>query len=108
MNILLLSIVIPAVAGLISFLIPKKGYSAGVFSTILAAFNLYLMIKLFGQETSFSMLWGGGWGLEFSLRMYKFASFILVSVALFAFLISLYSTSFMKDNSGSKQFFAYL
>jgi formate hydrogenlyase subunit 3/multisubunit Na+/H+ antiporter MnhD subunit len=108
MNILLLSIVVPAIAGLISFLIPKKGYYTGIFSTILAAFNLYLMIKLFGQETSFSMLWGGGWGLEFSLRMYKFASFILVSVALFAFLISLYSTSFMKDKSGSKQFFAYL
>jgi len=108
MNMLLLSLVVPAVAGLLVFLMPKKGSYVGIFGSIVAAYNLYLMYKLFGTEASFIMPWGGGWGLEFSLRMYKFAGFILVSAALFALLISLYSTHFMKDRPGNKQFFAYL
>ncbi len=108
MNVLLLSLIIPAIAGTLVFLMPKKGWHAGAFAVIVSAFNLYIMIANFNSSASFVIPWGGGWGLEFSLKMYRFASFILVSAAVFAFLISLYSTKFMKDKDGNKQFFAFL
>ena len=108
MNVLLLSLVVPAVAGALVFLMPKKGWQAGVFAVLVSVFNLYIMLAYFNSQMIFVMPWGGGWGLEFSLRMYRFASFILASAAIFAFLISLYSTKFMKDREGNRAFFAFL
>ncbi len=49
-----------------------------------------------------------GFGVNFSIRIDQFSSFIILAVAVFCFLITLYSITFMKDKNNSSQFFAYL
>jgi len=107
MNILLWSLIIPAVAAVLVFALPRKAYFREVFAIIVAAINLFIMLSLFRHNMAFSLPWGGGWGLEFSLRLYPLSSFIITAAAGFAFLISLYSASFMKGKENVSQFYAY-
>jgi NADH-quinone oxidoreductase subunit L len=55
----------------------------------------------------YSIPWSG-FGIDMSIRIDNFGSFILLAVAVFCFLITLYSVAFMKDKNNSSQFFAYL
>ena len=107
MNILLWSLIIPALAAIVVFLLPRKAYFREVFSILVAVVNLVIMISLFKKDVAFVLPWGGGWGLEFSLRLYSLSSFIILAAAGFAFLISLYSASFMKGKENVTQFYAY-
>ena len=47
-------------------------------------------------------------GLEFALRLYRFSAFILLAVAGFSFLVTLYCWRFMRDRNRPAQFYAYL
>ncbi|MFH1223895.1 MAG: proton-conducting transporter membrane subunit [Pseudomonadota bacterium] len=107
MNIMLWTLIIPAVAAALVFLLPRRAYYREVFAILVAATNLILVFPLFRKEMLFSFPWGGGWGLEFSLRVYPFASFMILSAAAFALLIALYSASFMKGKDNVSQFYAY-
>jgi NADH-quinone oxidoreductase subunit L len=107
-NILFAPLLIPAVAGIFALITPRKWKSVREIITLIATMaNLILTAMLFSQEIYYSAPWGG-FGLEFSLRLYHFSGFIILAVAAFSFLISLYSAVFMYKKNLTNQFYAYL
>ncbi|MFA6079238.1 MAG: proton-conducting transporter membrane subunit, partial [Candidatus Omnitrophota bacterium] len=106
-KILLLPILIPLAAGVIALLANKiRGLKEGV-SLIGTAANLLVAIALFKANIIFSAPWAGA-GFEFLLRCYQFSAFIILAVAAFSFLVTLYSCVFMRDKAFANQFYAYL
>lgn len=108
MNLLTTFIIIPAILGVISLLIPRKMNGVGGFFVCAASFlNLVAAVLSFNHEVTYIVPWGG-FGLEFSLRLYHFSGFIILASAGFAFLIALYSSVFMQKRDSANQFFSYL
>lgn len=88
-------------------LLPKaRGVKESIALTA-AALNLVLCAFLFNKELLFSTPWGG-FGFEFSLRLYHFSAFIMLAAAGFTFLITLYCTVFLSGKNFAKQFFSYM
>ncbi|MDO8535717.1 MAG: proton-conducting transporter membrane subunit [Candidatus Omnitrophota bacterium] len=114
-NIVLLPILVPAAAAIVVFLIgtPHRpgGRPTGPVGSIIALLaviaNLFIAIKLFGQNIDYSIPWAG-FGLEFVLRNYHFSSFIMSAVAVFGVLVTLYSTASLRDKAYAKLFYVYL
>ncbi|HBC86209.1 MAG TPA: proton-conducting membrane transporter [Lentisphaeria bacterium] len=101
-------IAIPAIAGVLALVVPSRIRGAREFIAMLATIlNLFIIIALFGKTHSFSYPWVG-FGLEFSMRLYHFSSFIILASAGFSFLICMYSTTFMMNKNHVGQFYAYL
>ncbi|MEI6080326.1 MAG: NADH-quinone oxidoreductase subunit L [bacterium] len=107
MNTLLLPVIIPAVAALLVFLIPKKWPLREVFAVLIAAVNFVIAISLFNKDITLVLPWGA-WGMEFSFRLYGFSGFTLLATSFFGLIIALYSTSYMKGKEHVSQFYAYL
>ncbi len=108
MDILLYPIIIPTITGLLCLLVPKnvKGVKEALV-LIGATLNLLLCVFLFDKELTFLTPWGG-FGFDFSLRLFHFSSFIMLAAAGFTFLIVLYSTVFMSGKKFASQFFSYM
>ncbi|MGA2775250.1 MAG: proton-conducting transporter membrane subunit [Candidatus Omnitrophota bacterium] len=105
--IILLPILIPLTAALTVIFLPKNSRSfQGSLTFVAAAFNFVLTAKLFNKELLFNLPWLGK-GMDFSLRLYQFSGFIMLSAGFFALLISLYSLSFLRDKNYAKHFYAY-
>jgi NADH-quinone oxidoreductase subunit L len=106
-QIILLPIVLPLVAGFYYLLVPKKFHAVtGIMAFLITFANLLVTVVLFDKKFSFTLPWVGI-GLDFSLRLYHFSSFIILAVSLFGFLITLYSLVFIRGKFGVKYFFAY-
>ena len=106
-TILLLPIVIPLLAGFLVLLTPKKVRFAIEAISLSASFlNLAAVISIFRNNLSLSLPWAG-FGLEFSLRLYSFSAFIILALAGFGFLITLYSIVYMRARRALKQFYSY-
>ena len=106
-KILLAPILIPFLAGILSFIIPKKfRTTTGIFVLYATFVNLWIAITLFKQTIVFVLPWAG-LGLEFSLKVYHFSAFIILSIAALGFLIMLYSTVFMREKPFLNPFYAY-
>ena len=107
-NVLLLFLIVPLAAGVLALFIPKKvrGLSEAlvVGATLL---TLVLAAVFFKNNLAYSFPWVPAIGLDFSLRLYRLSSFILISVACFGFLVGLYSTVSLADKPYAKRFFAY-
>ncbi|MDD2752451.1 MAG: proton-conducting transporter membrane subunit, partial [Candidatus Omnitrophica bacterium] len=107
MNNIILPIIIPligavaAIASLKRLRILLEG-SAFLFASL----NLILAIMLFKEKFSLNIPWA--LGLEFSLRLYHFSAFILLCVAGFGFLVTLYSLAFLREKKYANQFYGYL
>lgn len=103
---LFLAILLPVAGGIIELAALKRSFALQravlLFCT---ALGLWIAAQLAGSEGAFSMPWGGLF--NFSLRLYGFSRFILLFVAIFAFLIALFSSAFMKDDRRAGQFFGY-
>ena len=108
MNTLLRPVIIPALAALAIFLIPKKWPMREIFAVLVTAFNAILAWYLFRKEMTLVFPWGGAWGMEFAFRLYGFSGFTLLATGFFALLIAIYSNSFMKGKEHVSQFYAYL
>ncbi|MCX5697137.1 MAG: proton-conducting transporter membrane subunit, partial [Candidatus Omnitrophica bacterium] len=107
-KILLLPILIPLAGALLVFIIPKRLRQVTEILALSVTFlSLFLAIWLFNKNLSLSLPWAG-FGFEFLLRLYHFSAFILLSVAGFGFLVTLYSTVFMRERKFRNQFYAYL
>ena len=107
-NILLLPILIPLAAACFVFLTADKIRRAKEAVSLFAVLaNLFVAIKLFGQNVNYSVPWAG-FGLEFVLRNYHFSSFIMSAAAVFGVLITLYSAAFLRDKGYAKLFYTYL
>lgn len=106
-NILLVTILLPAVVGiLILFLTKIKGLKEG-FTILVTLINLIIAIMLFGDNIIYSIPWGA-FGINMSLRLYHFSSFIILAVAVFAFLVAVYSAAFMSKKNSLNQFYSYI
>jgi formate hydrogenlyase subunit 3/multisubunit Na+/H+ antiporter MnhD subunit len=107
-NILLLPTLIPITAAIFVFLIADRirwGKETIALFAVLA--NLFVAIKLFGQNINYSIPWAG-FGLEFILRNYHFSSFIISAIAIFGSLVTLYSTASLRDKGYAGLFYTYL
>jgi formate hydrogenlyase subunit 3/multisubunit Na+/H+ antiporter MnhD subunit len=110
-NIILLPILIPLVAAMLVLIGRSRRLNAGcainAVSLFAALANLFVAVKLFGQNINYSIPWAG-LGMEFVLRSYHFSSFILCALAVFGALITLYSTASLRDKSYAGIFYVYL
>jgi len=101
-------ILLPLLAALLVFFIPKKVRLAKESIVIAATLiNLVIALKLFGQNINYVQPWVG-FGFDFSLRLYHFSGFILAAIAGFSFLVALFTLSFLKGKENDKEFYVYL
>ena len=117
-NIILLPILIPLAAAVLTLVIPntpprwnsryQQLHRGGVafIALISTAATLVIAALLFRKNINFSVPWAG-FGFEFSLRCYNFSSFIMLAASFFGFLIALYSSTFLNNKSYAKYFYAY-
>ncbi len=104
---LLVPIFLPIAAGILALLFRnRQGRACAWFCTAVAAINLAGTAWLFGRDLSLNLPWAA-FGLQFSLKLTRFSSFIVLSAALFSFLIAFYSTAFMSARRFLNQFYAY-
>jgi len=108
-NTLLWTILLPALVAVVCFLIPKgvKLLREAV-ALVGAIVALYLGFALFAVKNLELRLPWMGLGLNFELRLFHFSAFILLALAGFLFLITLYSTVKMKDNPRIREYYAYV
>ena len=106
--ILLIPIIIPFVSGILLFVFGRKfsrpGLALSIFATLI---NIIVASLLFDKNLAFSTPWAFH-GIEFSLKLYHFSAFIILAVAGFAFLITLYSSAFLRNKDYANHFYAYL
>lgn len=106
-NILILPVLIPLVAAILTLLSPnKRRYLKEAIALVSSAATLVIASLLFRKDIDFSMPWAG-FGFEFSLRCYNFSSFIMLAASFFALLIALYSITFLQNKNYAKYFYAY-
>jgi len=108
-KILLLPILLPAVLAVVLLLLPRTlRLLRDALAVAGAAVLLYYGFVLFSlKDLRFSVPWLG-LGFDFDLRLYHFSSFILLALAGFLILITIYSTVKMKDAPRSREFMAYV
>ncbi|MFH1452940.1 MAG: proton-conducting transporter membrane subunit [Armatimonadota bacterium] len=106
-SILLYLILLPVIAAVAVLLLNKVKYIKEAIALIVTAAVLAAVIMIFNKDMTHCVRWCG-FGLEMSLRNYNFSSFIMLFGAGFAFLIALYSLTFMKGKEYLNQFYAYL
>ena len=107
-NLLIIMIVVPAIIALVTILIPKSSYfGRAIVFLLTTVINLLFAIALFvGEEMTLLIPWAD-FGINLSLRVYDFSQFMVLAAACFAFLVALYSISFMRNKSYSGKFFFY-
>lgn len=107
-NLLIIMIIVPAFIALVTILIPKQNYFArAILFLLTTVVNLIFAISLFvGDEMTMLIPWAD-FGINLSLRVYDFSQFMVLAAACFAFLVALYSVSFMRGKGYSGKFFFY-
>jgi formate hydrogenlyase subunit 3/multisubunit Na+/H+ antiporter MnhD subunit len=103
---MLLFIIIPLISALLVFLVNRWRLLSGMIAVLAALANMLLAAALFGKNLHYSIPWLGN-GLDFSLRLYAFSAFIILSAAVLSFLIALYSLSSLGSKDYAGKFFAY-
>lgn len=93
------------VLGILVFALRRARPAADLCAVIATAANLAVSILLFKGNAVFSRAWIG-LGFEFSLRLYNLSAFIILAMAAFGFLLTLYSVVFMRGKSGACLFHA--
>jgi len=106
---LLIPILLPAVLALIFFVVPTRVKLVREILAVLGSAALFtLSLSLFAvKNLSWKVAWLGK-GIEFDLRLYHFSGFILIGLAGFLFLVSLYSTVKMKNLPRIREYYAYV
>jgi formate hydrogenlyase subunit 3/multisubunit Na+/H+ antiporter MnhD subunit len=108
-NTLLWPILLPAAVAVICLLIPKRvRFLRETLALIASALVLYLGFVFFSvKNLEYRLPWLGR-GINFELRLYHFSSFILLGLAGFLFLITLYSTVKMARHPRIREYYAYV
>ena len=79
-KILILPILIPLAAAILTFIIPKGWrYIKEAIALSVTAAALFVAAGLFGKNLNYTIPWAG-FGFEFSLRSYAFSSFIIYAL----------------------------
>lgn len=107
-NMIYILIFLPLAAGLLVFALSRSaGKITGYLALSASAANLVFAALLFKKNILYSVPWAG-FGMDFSIRLDHFSSFIILAAAVFCFLVSIYSITFMKGKNKSSLFFAYM
>jgi NADH-quinone oxidoreductase subunit L len=105
---LILPIVIPAAAGVVALLSAGKvRWLASIIAVIASAAQVAVAIVLFPTDAAFTRPWLG-YGIELSLRLSRMSAFIVLAIAGFSFLVSLYAASSMAKAPSTRPFFAWM
>jgi len=106
---LLLPILLPAVLAVVFLVLPRTlRLLRDVLAVAGAAVLVYYGFVFFSlKELRFNVPWLG-MGIDFDLRLYHFSSFILLALAGFLILITVYATVKMKDAPRGGEFMAYV
>jgi len=106
---LLWTILIPALAAVVLFVIPKAvKYVREALALVVAGVVLYLGFALFAVK---NLEWRVSWfgmGAKFELRLFPFSAFILLGLAGFLALITIYSIVKMKGHPRVREYYAYV
>ncbi|MBN3033169.1 MAG: NADH-quinone oxidoreductase subunit L [Candidatus Saganbacteria bacterium] len=108
MNLIFLTILLPLAAGLLTLAVPGRWRGVREALLLLATLAGLVSALLFYKTTLTVNLPWVGFGLELSFRLYQFSAFIVLAVAVFSFLVALYSCWSMAGRPSAGQFFAYL
>jgi formate hydrogenlyase subunit 3/multisubunit Na+/H+ antiporter MnhD subunit len=108
-KILLLPILLPAILAVVLLLLPRTlRLLRDALAIAGAAVLLYYGYVLFSlKDLRFNVPWLG-MGIDFDLRLYHFSSFIMLALAGFLILITIYTTVKMKDAPRGREFMAYV
>jgi NADH-quinone oxidoreductase subunit L len=106
---LLVPILLPVAIALMAILIPSRvKYVREVISVVGSVVLLYFGYAFFTvKDLTWKVSWLGN-GVDFDLRLYHFSAFILLGLAGFLFLITLYSTVKMKNVPRVREYYAYV
>ena len=106
---LLLPILLPAVLAVVLLLLPRAlRLLRDVLAVAGAGVLLYYAFVFFSvKDLRYAVPWLG-MGIDFDLRLYHFSSFILLALAGFLLLITVYTTVKMKDAPRGREFMAYI
>jgi len=109
---LLVPIVVPAIAGGLCLLIPRRvrGVREAV-SLVALGWTLLAALQMFGQwPLSYVKDWGalGDLTIQFDLLLTQFSAFIVVFIAIFGFAVGLYSIPWLKREDDGRRFYAFM
>ena len=106
---LALPIALPAAAGILALVLPgrRTRWVTSLVAIAASTLQLALAIMLFPSDTSLTIPWLG-YGIELSLKLTRMSAFILLAIAGFAFLVSLYTASSMARGSSTRTFHAWM
>jgi len=103
-NLLLTSLILPFIAGLVSFILPKRSKKTpSVLALITSLLTFIICIAIFASRPLYASLAGIQCFLVDNL-----SAFITLFIGLFGFLVILYSLGFMKDNENLNKYYAYV
>ena len=110
MNPILIPIILPLVSALLVLMISEKTryikelLAVAVTGVALISAASIITAALFGTSMEFTSAWAGA-GLTFTLKADKLSSFILLGLAFFSFVISIYSFSY--ERKGNAKWFYF-
>lgn len=111
---LILTILLPVVLGIITFILPKNANPlrsalaiAGTFIGLLVSF--YILSNIYsGYNLVLQYSWIPWLGIEFALRGYVFSAFLLVFINLCGLLVFIYSLKHMGQTSCLQKYYTYM
>jgi len=105
---LVIAILLPALFAVLVFLAPARfRWLRESLALVGALLNGIVSILLYGKQSIFFEPWGG-FGINFSLKLYAFNGLIILVAAGFSLLSVLYCVSFFRKKPVSGHFYAYL
>ena len=106
---LLLAIVVPAAAGLLTLILPRRRapWAPAALAALACAFELAVAIHVFPKDFAFSWSWMG-FGVSFALRLSRLSAFALLGIATFSFLVTIYSAASMAKAPASRRYHAWV
>ncbi|MCK4597774.1 hypothetical protein KAU04_07020, partial [bacterium] len=112
MNPLLWPIVVPAVAGFLCLLIPRRvRVVREVLALVATVWTFVVAIQIFrGGEYFLQQDWlqFGSFAVAFDLRAYQFSSFVLMFIGFFGLVVASYSAAYMAKSDVGKRYYTYL
>ena len=104
---LVLPIILPLGASFLCLLFGKVGSrGGGIVALAVSTVNLALAVLDFPLRSSLYLPWFEP-GFTFAVKLTAFSAFLLVAVAGFGFLVTLYSTLFLRGRRAAHRFFFY-
>ncbi len=106
---LLLAILVPAGAGGLTLVLPSRraSWAPAVLAAMTCAFELAVAIYVFPTDFAFAWPWMG-FGVDFALKLSRLSAFVLLGIATFSFLVTMYSAVSMAKAPSSRRYHAWV